>query len=172
MTLSRRLPRLPVLLLLAVLPVLPVLAAGCSGSGGGPTDPGVQSAASVELTVFQLVNQSRVDAGLGRLANDPAIAAVARSHSEEMRDLGYFSHIDPQGQNVVGRLQAAGIRFTSAAENLARIQNATNPGGYAHQQLMSSPDHRANILDPRFTRIGIGAARRGDTWWITENFVD
>ena len=88
-----------------------------------------------------------------------------------MRDLGYFSHVDPQGMDVADRLHAASIRFSAAAENLIRVQNATNPAAYAHQQFMASPDHRANILDPRFRRIGIGAARRGDTWWITENFV-
>ena len=171
MTLARRLAHHPVRLLSALLPVLPLLATGCGASSGSPTDPGVQSAASVELTVYQLVNQSRVNAGLDPLENDPVIAEVARRHSEEMRDLGYFSHVDPEGMDVADRLHAASIQFSAAAENLIRVENATNPGGYAHDRLMASAAHRANILDPRFTRIGIGAARRGDTWWITENFV-
>jgi len=170
MTHARRFLPFPALLF-ALLPLL-LVSCGGSGGGGSPTDPGVQSVAGVESALYQLVNQARVDAGLDPLANDPAIAAVARQHSEEMRDLGYFSHIDPQGLDVAGRFQAAGIQFTTAGENLIRVENATNPASYANDRLLASPVHRANILDPRFTRIGIGAARQGSIWWITENFAN
>ncbi len=158
---------------LALLLLLPLWSAGCGGGSGGgsPTDPTVQSAASVEATSFQLVNQARTDASLAPLTFDQDIADVARRHSEEMRDLGYFAHVDPQGLDVAGRLQAAGIPFTAAGENLIRVENAPNPAAYAQDRFLASAEHRANLLDPRFTRIGIGAARRGDTWWITQDFT-
>jgi len=148
-----------------------LLSACGGGSGSSPTDPGGLSVAAVENGSFLLVNQARTDAGLDPLQYDPDIAAVARAHSEAMRDLGFFGHIDPSGQSFSDRLHAAGIQFTEVAENLGRVENAADPAGFLDQQFLTSTNHRANILNPDFTRIGVGVARLGNTWWITQDFV-
>jgi Cysteine-rich secretory protein family len=58
-------------------------------AAAAPADP------TAEAAVLALVNEARVDAGCGALAADPALAAVARAHSADMRDRDYFSHTSP-----------------------------------------------------------------------------
>jgi hypothetical protein len=41
----------------------------------------------------------------------------------------------------------------------------------AHDALMHSPPHRANILDPDYTVIGVGVLRANDQVWVTEDFA-
>src|SRR4051794_14856711 len=56
-----------------------------------PADP------SLEGQVLALVNVQRAAAGCGALTADPALAAVARAHSADMRDRGFFDHVNPDG---------------------------------------------------------------------------
>lgn len=150
-----------------------LLLAGCGGSGSdSPTDPGPRSEAEVEALSFDLVNQARGEEGVGPvLAWNEAVAAVARAHSRDMRDRGFFSHVDPEGDDFTDRLREAGIPFTAVSENLARVTDAQNPAAFAHERFLQNPAHRGNILDPRFTHAGVGVARRGSTYWITQLFV-
>ncbi len=149
--------------------------ASCSTGGdrGTPTSPGnTPTVAQVEFDSFALVNVARSDNGVQpQLVYDEALAAVARSHSEQMRDLDFFGHSDDQGRTVGGRLTDAGIGFSSAGENLARTTNIANPAVWAHDQLMASDEHRPNILNEDYLRIGVGVARAGTTYWITQVFV-
>lgn len=150
-----------------------LLLAACGGSGSdSPTDPGPRSEPEVEALSFDLVNQARGEEGVGpALAWDEAVAAVARAHSRDMRDRGFFSHVDPEGDDFTDRLREAGIPFTAVSENLARVSDAPNPAAFAHERFLQNPAHRGNILDPRFTNAGVGVARRGSTYWITQLFV-
>ena len=86
------------------------------------------------------------------LKADPALTAVARQHSKDMFARGYFSHITPGGKDPFDRMREAGITFIAAGENLALAQTLT----IAHNGLMNSPGHRANILSPQYGRVGIG----------------
>ena len=159
----------PTVLLAAVA----LLAAACGGSGGGsPTDPGTPvPEPQVESRSLQLMNQTRAEEGLPQLVHDPVLAQIARAYSADMRDRGFFSHEDPEGNGFVDRLRAGGVTFTRAAENLAMISNAGDPAGFAHERFLQNSDHRANILDGRLTHAGVGVARRGSTYWITQLFV-
>ncbi len=157
------------------LAVLCVLVA-CSGGGGGaaPTaPPGSPSPPQVEFDSFELVNDARAANGVApQLALRERIAEVAREHSRQMRTEGFFGHEDPQGRTVRERLAEAGIRFSVAAENLAQVTNHPNPAAWAHEQLMASSQHRPNILSPEVSLIGVGVARDGDSYWITQVFID
>jgi uncharacterized protein YkwD len=72
-----------------------------------------------------------------------------------MASRGFYSHVDPQGQDVAGRLAAVGYLAVRSAENLARGQPNANDvvAGW-----MDSPGHRANILNPELRAIGAGYA--------------
>jgi len=110
-----------------------------------------------ERWMLELVNQERAKVGSPALVVDVKIREVARSHSRDMFVRGYFSHINPEGQSGADRLEAAGIAFSVAAENLAYAPDVP----VAHQGLMESEGHRRNILDPKFRRVGIGIIDSG-----------
>lgn len=157
---------------LAVPAVLLALAA-CGGSDGGssPTDPGFAPPAQVEAQSFQLVNRARADEGLPPLAQDPRLGEIARTYSAAMRDRDFFSHVDPEGNDFVDRLRQGGVVFTAAGENLALVTNSGDPAGFAHEGFLRNPEHRRNILDGNLTHAGVGVAREGGTYWITQLFV-
>ncbi|MBV9470667.1 MAG: hypothetical protein JO316_22890 [Abitibacteriaceae bacterium] len=133
----------------------------------------------MEQSLAGLVNAERAKAGLGPLSYDPQLAAVARAHSAEMRDLKYFAHESPTLalHEPLDRYRAV-FNTTPAvvAENVFRAWGTQHELGNpdvqsAHTALMNSPGHRANILFPNVNRIGIGivANATGDIW-ITQMF--
>lgn len=153
-----------------------LLLVACSGGGGGaaPTAPtGSPSTPQVEFDSFGLVNGAREENGVDpQLELRERIAEVARRHSDQMRVEGFFGHKDSQGRTVADRLSEAGIAFAVVAENLARVTNHPNPAAWAHEQLMASEEHRPNILSPAVSLMGVGVAREGDSYWITQIFID
>ena len=102
--------------------------------------------------MLQMINEERQKHGLKLLQADPEMLQVARAHSQDMFAKGYFAHDDLDGKDPFDRMRAANIRFATAGENLALAQTV----GIAHVNLMNSPGHRANILNPSFGRVGIG----------------
>lgn len=113
---------------------------------------GLKVSQADEQEMLRLVNEERQRRGLAPLTLDPQLQAIAREHSREMLELGYFSHVSPVSGSPADRLQAAGIRYTVAGENLAYAPTVE----IAHRSFMQSSGHRANILSPDFQRIGIG----------------
>lgn len=108
-----------------------------------------------EQQMLDLVNQERQQAGLRPVAADEALRGVARAHSQEMFERSYFAHDSPTAGSPYDRMRAARISFFLAGENLAYAPNVQA----AHQGLMRSPGHRANILRADFGRVGIGIIR-------------
>lgn len=108
-----------------------------------------------EAELLALVNQERAAAGLDPVRADAPLAAVGRAHSEEMFRQGYFAHDSPFTGSPGARLDAADIPYLLSGENLAYAPTVA----IAHQGLMESPTHRANILNPAYTRLGIGIIR-------------
>jgi uncharacterized membrane protein required for colicin V production len=113
--------------------------------------------AVAERELFDLVNEERTERGIGALEWDERLVPVARSHSQEMLTLKYFSHDSPVAGSPFDRITSAGIPYSRAGENLALAQSIS----VAHRALMDSPGHRENILRPEFTRIGIGVITAG-----------
>jgi uncharacterized protein YkwD len=111
----------------------------------------------LEKQMLDLVNNERVANGLNPLAPDPELTEVARKHSADMFARGYFAHDTPEGLSPFDRMKQANVRFTTAGENLALAP--TIP--VAHNGLMNSPGHRANILRREFGRVGIGVMDGG-----------
>ena len=157
-----------VLALTSLLVTLPA----CSGDGSDPTSPAsFPGVASVEGASYALINRARNDEGRNPVMLDPALSAIARHHSEAMRDQGFFSHTDPSGVGPGARVQAAGISYTVLAENLAVVEGSSSPADRAHSALLSNPRHRHNMLDARFDLVGVGVARSGGQYWITHIYL-
>ena len=117
---------------------------------------------TAEAAVLALVNEARADAGCGALTADPALAAVARAHSADMRDRDYFSHTSPDGLSPFERAEQAGVDH-SRAENIAFGQA---DAAAVMEAWLESPGHRANILDCELTKLGVGVAEgTGGPWW-------
>ncbi len=110
-----------------------------------------------EAAMLVLVNGERTSRGLAALTLDPRLVPIARQHSEEMFRLKYFGHQSPVNGSPFDRLTSAGVSYGRAGENLAFAQSLA----VAHRSLMESPGHRDNILQPDFTRVGIGVISAG-----------
>ncbi len=108
--------------------------------------------AAEETRMVGLFNRERAKQGLPALTADPKITDVARGKSRDMFERRYFSHNDPDGRNAADRMETAGVPFRLVGENLAYAPDLAT----AHEGLMNSEGHRANILEKKFTRIGIG----------------
>lgn len=105
-----------------------------------------------EAAMLDLINAERAAVGLPSLEMDPELSTVARFHGIEMFHEGYFSHESPITGTPFDRLRARGISYRLAGENLAFAPDVER----AHEGLMDSPGHRANILEPGYRRVGIG----------------
>jgi uncharacterized protein YkwD len=116
------------------------------------TDNHPEVRTDLEAKMLELVNQERVQRGLLPLKADPELTQLARAHSSDMFARGYFAHITPEGKSPFDRMNDAHVQYTTAGENLALAHSLS----IAHNGLMNSPGHRANILNPSFGRVGIG----------------
>jgi len=122
-----------------------------------------------EDEMLQLVNYERQKAGLQPLVMDNLIRNVARAHSMDMVQKGYFAHQDLSGVTPYERMVLANVNFKIAGENLALAPTID----LAQIGLMNSPSHRENILDPEYGRIGIGVIDAGPYGlMITQDFAD
>lgn len=110
-----------------------------------------------EAAMIQLLNEERSKQNLPQLSSSLSLQEVARSYSKRMLLGKYFSHIDPDGNDVGDRLSEQEILFLIAGENLAYAPDVT----IAHAGLMNSEGHRKNILDPSFRRVGVGIIDAG-----------
>lgn len=125
------------------------------------------------VALVAAMNAARAAEGLGPLTWDPDLAEVALDRARDLVEHDYFDHYGPDGRSAFSELAARGIRYGLAGENLAR-NNYPEPRTVqaAFQGLMGSPGHRANILEPRFGRVGVAAIRSGRTWIYVTVFAD
>jgi uncharacterized protein YkwD/uncharacterized membrane protein required for colicin V production len=123
-----------------------------------PSTPGTLTVdPEAEAEMLRLVNQARASEGLRPLTIDPGLREVARVHSQDMWERQYFGHVDPDGVTPADRVRAGGVRYRMVGENLALAPTTQ----MAHRGLMNSPGHRRNIMDPAFSRVGIGVIDGG-----------
>ncbi|WP_088007409.1 CAP-associated domain-containing protein [Indiicoccus explosivorum] len=133
-------------------------------------EPGDALKEGYELLLFELTNSTRAEFGLPLLEWNPDAQAVARLHSEEMAENSYFSHTNMAGRSPFDRMEAGGISFYVAGENLAYGQYSSV---FAHEGLMNSKGHRENILKPAFRHLGVGVAFNKEKQpFFTANFFD
>ncbi|MFG2143354.1 CAP domain-containing protein [Streptomyces sp. NPDC048696] len=114
--------------------------------------------------VVALTNGHRATAGLRPLADDTRLASAAQAYSTDMAERGFYSHTSPEGLEPWDRARAAGAAHRGIGENIACGQRTA---AEVVEGWMNSPGHRANILKPDFTHIGVGFAGggRAGTYW-------
>jgi uncharacterized protein YkwD len=118
-----------------------------------------------EDQVLALVNAERAAAGCGPVSADGGLASVARAHSADMRDRGFFDHVNPDGLDPFDRADRGGV--SARAENIAWGQQ---DAAEVMDSWMNSAGHRANILNCGLTRLGVGIAQGGGGPWWTQLF--
>jgi uncharacterized protein YkwD len=106
---------------------------------------------AAERALFDAANRERASQGLAQLRWDNALANAARDHAQLMAERNTLSHQFPGEPALQDRARVAGARFTEIAENVAEGPSAD----VIHASWMHSPPHRANLLDPELTAIGI-----------------
>jgi uncharacterized protein YkwD len=126
---------------------------------GGAFDRG-----NAERELVTLTNSDRTSNGLTSLRPNDPLADVARGRSQDMADRNYFSHEIPPANNFFeDLLPPAGIQFRLAGENIARNNAPDNETARRAQTgFLNSPMHRANIMEPNYREVGIGAWDRPD----------
>jgi uncharacterized YkwD family protein len=119
-----------------------------------PVIPSVTVLTADEQKMVDMINQERIAAGLNPVKVDLRLASVGRTKANDMKVNNYFSHTSPTYGSPWAMMQQVGITVRWAGENISG--NKSVEGSMA--ALMLSPGHRANILDPRFTHVGVGIA--------------
>lgn len=112
--------------------------------------------------VVELVNAERAKAGLHALTLDTEIASAALVRAKETEIS--FSHTRPDGRRFSTVLSDNGISFRGAGENIAWGQRTPEE---VMNSWMNSEGHRANILNPNYTKIGVGFYQNfsGRNYW-------
>lgn len=127
-------------------------------SSGNEEDDIIIIPSEIELELLSIINQKRAENGAGPLELDDSLTAVAFSHSLDMVQRNFFDHNNPDGLSPFDRMGNHGISYSSAAENIAAGQETPEE---VIESWMVSDGHRENILNPVYTKIGIGIARGG-----------
>lgn len=139
---------------------VPLALPGATAPAGPPLDAAPAGLLGFVQDVVNLTNQERAAAGLPPLASDPALMTAAQGHSQDMADHDFVSHTGSDGSTHYQRIARAGYSpLYASAENIA--------AGYASPASvvaawMASPGHRANILSPLYTHIGVGYVYEAD----------
>lgn len=110
-----------------------------------------------EAKMFALVNHYRQQNDVPMLKINPQLREVARNHGRDMLAKGYFSHISPQGKDVLARTRDAKISLSMVGENLASAPTVE----IAHVGLLGSEGHRKNIVNREFNQVGISVLDAG-----------
>lgn len=111
--------------------------------------------------VIDLTNQERKKNGLPALEADPALSNVAQTKTNDMKAKNYFSHTSPTYGSPFDMMRDFGITYRTAGENIAMGQVTAKQ---VVNSWMNSEGHRKNILNPDFTKIGVGYTSSGNYW--------
>ncbi len=149
----------------------------------------------LEVRIHDLINMERHNAGLRPFVLDKKLCVVARSHSKDMAERNYFSHINHEGEDFLSRYRKNGVvcgvrvgrSIYLGGENIFcnnLYSSIIYTGGRAHYNWnsleeiarstvkgwMKSHGHKKNILHPVFRSQGIGITIKDGKVYVTEDF--
>lgn len=141
----------------AALIVCLMAALGVAVIDAPPADAATGNAASV----FALTNTQRTDAGLRPLISNMALDAAAQAWAQQLADSCTFSHSSGAWRSA----RTSAVGWSQTGENIAAGQSSATAVVTAW---MNSAGHRANILDSRYTGLGVGFATGScyTTYWV------
>jgi uncharacterized protein YkwD len=143
-------------LMLAVIAPISVSAQSLSADSA-TVSPGMES------QLYTLINNHRIANGRGPLAIDPRLTAIARSRSTEMILGDWFSHTRPDGTKVFDTMNAQGIVYYVAGENIGwNNYSDTLSTTVVFNSFVASATHEANQLGSTYNYIGVGVAKGAD----------
>lgn len=139
--------------------------------------PGVKHLPKIEDLVLEMTNQERQARGLTPLVKDEELRNVARAYSDDMLVRRFFDHTTPEGLSFDERIaDHYPHRFYVVGENIwsafgynpARVKQVAKE---IVDSWMTSPGHRANLLSPDYTHLGVGVSARQHSIRATQEFV-
>ncbi|RNB88817.1 hypothetical protein EDM59_06850 [Brevibacillus nitrificans] len=119
-------------------------------------------ASAVMKQVADLVNQERAKAGLKPVELDASLNKVAQAKAADMSSNNYFDHTSPTYGSPFDMMKQFGVSYMTAGENIAMGQQTADE---VMNQWMNSEGHRQNIMNPAFTKIGVGFV---NGYWVQE----
>jgi hypothetical protein len=127
------------------------------------------SQGAAEATLFQLMNGARVNNGRRAVQQHSTLVSLARWRSKDQVDRNYFDHVVlGTGYQVYHWYDTNGLQYSWGGENIGwnnGYSDADSPVAI-HEGFMSSPGHRANILEPSFTHGGVGAYAKDNVMFL------
>lgn len=105
--------------------------------------------------LVNLTNQNRLNANISELKVSSVLEKAAQMKADDMAAKSYFAHNTPDGKTPWYWFDEAGYKYVYAGENLA--VNFEESSG-VETAWMNSKGHFLNIMNPKFTEIGIATS--------------
>lgn len=123
---------------------------------------------ALQNEMLRYINTEREKANLVLLTLDKKLCEGASLKSSDMAVNDYFSHTSPSYGSPFEMMTSQGISYRSAAENIGKTTSIKE----AHTAFMNSAGHEANILNPEYTKVGLGFYQKGQYLYVTQWFTD
>lgn len=147
-----------------------VLALSCEREGN-------ETISRLEEETLARINLLRADSAIAPLGWNDTLGSLARAHSTDMGERGYFEHTTPEGVTFDQRISAAGLEFSMAGENI--FWTSADTVGFTVEELAqaavdgwwSSPGHRDIMMEPGFNQAGVGCFQAQDRLYFTLDVI-
>lgn len=158
----------------------PNTSSGTSSATTGATPNGCAIASadlSGEQHLLSLLNAHRAAVGAAALRLDATLSGEARAHSCDMYQHATLSHTGSDGSTPFQRIQAAGVTYREAGENIGDASGYTLTAGLEldDRDMMAEPlmqgNHHWNIVNAGYSRVGLGVIYQSGKLYFTEDFV-
>jgi uncharacterized protein YkwD len=130
-----------------------------------------QDVDSIRRELLDMLNETRREAGLTPLTEHAGLRDVALAHSNDMAEHDYIGHTSPRTGTAADRVRSASMTSGLVLENIGRGYSARE----IHRGLLESPGHRANLVNPDVSHVGIGVVAQPEgsrsAFIVTQVFV-
>ena len=149
---------------IAVVAVIPTPDASAAACPGADTVPTSANAAQIRSATLCLLNSERAERGRKPLRVNAGLALAGKRHARDMVRRRYFAHQSRAGRSFDQRIRRTGYlrgaRGATMGENLGWGSGSLATPRAMVRSWMTSPGHRANVLRPAFTEVGIAVVTR------------
>ncbi len=126
-----------------------------------------------ESLVHEKINEAREERGVETLPGNDDLQQVARSHSEDMAERGYFNHTTPDGLDPAARVDRAGIDCVDVGENIVKLPRSNHEQPLAEDVVeawLDSPGHYINLVRSDWSQMALGVVADADSVYVTQKF--